>query len=266
MELLQSQDVHRVRHLFDAEHLALVVDAVIIENSPARVWADDSLTRSALVWDRHHSLYFAGSVDEAEEWRALFDREIAPLGRGVLKIYAAPHAVGTVFAGLPLQRRERVLYRGHGPVGPDWRRRLPPGFHVSAIDDLGGGLGTHANAADVIAEIESTWGSAAGFRRTGFGFVAHDTEQIVSWCVAEFVSNGKCGIGIETVGSHRGRGFATLTASAFIEDCVERKVTPYWDAWTSNRSSTAVAERVGFRKVETYWVSVGDFDDVRPSR
>ncbi|GAB2667980.1 GNAT family N-acetyltransferase [Kribbella swartbergensis] len=266
MELLPNREVHRVRRLFEAEHLALVIDAVIAGNSPARVWADDSGAGSALVWDRHHSVYFAGSVEDAQEWRALFDREIAPLGDGVLKIYATPDAAGTVFAGLPLQRRERVLYRGHGPVAHDWSRRLPPGFHLSAIDDLGSGLGGLANATDVIAEIESTWASIADFLRTGFGFVAHDTEQIVSWCVAEFVSDGKCGIGIETIGSHRGRGFATLTASAFTEHCAERNITPYWDAWTSNRPSTAVAEKLGLRKIETYHVSLGDFKDVHPPR
>lgn len=269
MELLPHRDVHRVRRLFAAEHLALVIDAVSAGNSPARVWADDSVTRSALVWDRHHSVYFAGSVDDAQEWRALFDREIAPVGRGVLKIYATPEAVGTVFAGLPLQRRERVLYRGHGLAARDRSRSLPPGFHLSAIDDLGselGGLGRLAKAAEVIAEIESTWGSVADFLRAGFGFVAHDTEQIVSWCVAEFVSEGKCGIGIETIESHRGQGFATLTASVFTEACAQRQITPYWDAWTSNRASTAVAERLGLHQVETYSVSLGDFDDARPSR
>lgn len=265
MELLSNSDIHHVRRLFEAEHLALVIDAVGAGNSPARVWADDSLTRSALVWDRQHAVYFAGSVDDAQEWRALFDREIAPIGRGILKIYATPDAVGTVFAGLALQLRERVLYRGPGPVARDGSPPVPSGFHLNAMHDLGSGLGGLVNAADVIAEIESTWGSTADFLRAGFGVVAHDTEQIVSWCVAELVSQGKCGIGIETIGSHRGRGFATLTASAFIKHCAERTITPYWDAWTTNRSSTAVAERVGLRKVESYRVSVGDFGDVRPS-
>jgi GNAT superfamily N-acetyltransferase len=108
-----------------------------------------------------------------------------------------------------------------------------------------------------------TWGSTAGFLRSGFGVVAHDTDQIVSWCLAEYVSGRKCGVGIETIGRHRGRGFATLTASAFVEKCAERQVTPYWDSWVSNRPSRTVAERVGFQKIGNYWVWLGDFGDVR---
>jgi GNAT superfamily N-acetyltransferase len=234
MVLLLNRDARRLRRLFESEHLALVLDAVVAGNSPARVWADDFMApRTALVWDGAHSVYLAGAVDEAKVWRELFDREIAPLTRGLLKAYATHHTVEMVFAGYPFQRRERVLYRGVRPPIPDWRRRLPAGFHISAINDRFSELSRLANGADVIAEIESCWISAADFRRTGFGFVAHDAEAIVCWCTAESVSDGKCGIGIATVAAYRGRGFATLTASAFAERCTERQMTPYWDAWRS---------------------------------
>lgn len=108
-----------------------------------------------------------------------------------------------MFAGYPFQRRERVLYRGVRPLIPDWRRRIRAGFQISAINDRFTELSRLANGADVIAEIESCWMSAADVRRTGFGFVAHDTETIVCWCTAESVSDGKCGIGIETVAASR---------------------------------------------------------------
>ena len=47
MLLLPQREVRRVRHLLGAEHLALMIDAVIAGNSPARVWADDLATTSA---------------------------------------------------------------------------------------------------------------------------------------------------------------------------------------------------------------------------
>jgi hypothetical protein len=178
MALLPSRDARRVLHLFESEHLALVLDAVVAGNSPARVWADDFMApRTALIWDGAHSVYLAGAVDEAKVWRELFDREIAPLTRGLLKAYAQHH-VETVFAGYPFQPRERVLYRGVLPPIPDWRRRIRAGFHISAINERVTELRRFANGADIIAEIESCW-IAADFRRTGFGFVAHDTETIV---------------------------------------------------------------------------------------
>jgi GNAT superfamily N-acetyltransferase len=119
-----------------------------------------------------------------------------------------------------------------------------------------------ANADDVIAEIESCWASLADFRRSGFGLIAHDARAIVCWCTAEFVSDGKCGIGIETIPAYRGRGFATLTASAFLEHCAERAMTPHWDAWMHNVPSVAVAEMIGLDKVETYAIYVCEFGDI----
>lgn len=76
-------------------------------------------------------------------------------------------------------------------------------------------------------------------------------------CTAEYVSPGKCGIGIATAEPYRQQGFATLTASAFIEECQRRQITPYWDAWLRNTASVARAEKVGLRKVQDYWVFVG---------
>jgi len=263
MDPLSNGNVDRVRHLFDAEHLALVIDAVGAGNSPARVWVDGvTAPRAALIWDGSHSVYLAGKIDRATEWRKLFDREVAPAGHGVLKAYVTDVAAETVFAGYPLQRRERVLYRGGRRSIPDWRTRLPAGFRISVIDDGLTMRDTLANAVDVIAEIESCWQSLSDFRRSGFGFIAHDDRAIVCWCTAEFVSDGKCGIGIETIPAYQGQGFATLTASAFLEHCAERAMTPHWDAWAHNLPSVAVAEKVGLEKVETYAIYVCEFGDI----
>ncbi len=266
MDPLPNRSVDRVRHLFDSEHLSLVIDAIGAGNSPARVWVDGlTAPRAALIWDGSHSVYLAGSIERAGEWRNLFDREVAPAGHGVLKAYVTDVAAETVFAGCPLRRRERVLYRGGRRSIPDWRTRLPDGFRISVIDERLTGRDTFANAVDVIAEIESCWESLSDFRRSGFGFIAHDAQTIACWCTAEFVSGGKCGIGIETIPAYRGQGLATLTASAFLEHCAERAMTPHWDAWAHNLPSVAVAEKVGFEKVETYATYVCEFDDVRPS-
>jgi RimJ/RimL family protein N-acetyltransferase len=264
MVRLPSSDVSRVRHLFDSEHLVLVVDAVIAGNSPASVWADNVVApQTALIWDGHHCVYLAGALVQVAAWSALLRREIMPRGRGMLKAYVTAEAAATVFGGYALQRRERVLYRGGQLAISDWPSRLSAEFRISAINDRFAELDRLNNFADVTAEIESGWHSVADFRRTGFGFAAHDDETIVCWCTAEYVSDGQCGVGIETVEAYRGRGFATLTASAFVEHCVERGVIPHWDAWTSNLPSAAVAEKVGFRKSETYSIFVGDFADCR---
>lgn len=67
-------------------------------------------------------------------------------------------------------------------------------------------------------------------------------------------------------GTHRGHGFATLTASAFAGHCAERGVIPHWDAWSDNLPSVAVAEKLGFRKIETYSVFTGSFGETQAAR
>lgn len=261
---LPNPEVHRIRHMFDAEHLALVIDAVIASNSPAQVWADNlAAPRAALVWDGTHGIYLAGGVDQAEAWRELFHNEIAPAGRGIFKLHATEGAANAVLAGHALHRRERVFYRGGRLRLPDWSLRLPVGFQISAINDQFSELHALSNFDDVIAEIESCWNSVTDFRRAGFGYCAHNADTIVSWCTAEYVSEGRCGIGIETVPAYGRRGFATLTASTFAEHCAERGVTPHWDCWTGNLPSVAIAEKLGFHKLETYSIFVGDFGEVQ---
>ncbi|HKD96363.1 MAG TPA: GNAT family N-acetyltransferase [Micromonosporaceae bacterium] len=264
MDLLPSGETHRVRHLFEPAHLTLVIDGVAAGNTPARVWADDSGgPRSAMVWDGTHNLYFTGDLDRAGAWRDLFDRDIAPACTGILKVHTDDASAAAVFGGLPMRRRERVFYRRDPRPVPDWRQALPAGYRVTPIHDGYDDLSALANAADVTSEIGLGWHSVTDFRRAGFGFAAHTGDAIVCWCTAEFVSDGKCGIGIETVPEHQGRGLATLTATAFVEHCAARGITAHWDAWADNLSSVAVAEKVGFRLVERYPALVGDFAGLR---
>lgn len=257
MDELPGRDLHRVRHLFEADHLALVIDAMVAGNSPATAWVDDgAMPRAVAIWDGAHSLYITGAADRAGGFGAAVGRHIAAAKPGLVKVSATEAAFGVAFAGHPLDRRERVFYRGDRPLIPDWRHRLPAGMRISSIGGELRQLGALGNFADVTGEIESCWPSMDDFLRAGFGFCAHDGEVVVCWCTAEYVSNGRCGIGIETIPAYRGRGVATLTASAFVEHCAARGVTPHWDSWLSNAPSVAVAEKIGFRKVETYSIFV----------
>ena len=55
------------------------------------------------------------------------------------------------------------------------------------------------------------------------------------------------------------RGFATITASAFVEHALEQGLTPHWDSWKMNLPSVAVAHKVGFRLISEYAVFTGRF-------
>ncbi|HUB41774.1 MAG TPA: GNAT family N-acetyltransferase [Streptosporangiaceae bacterium] len=264
---LPRRDIRRIRPLAGSQHLRLVIDAVIAGNSPARVWADDAAEpRTAMVWDGAHCIYVVGASGHHEACRQVFDRDIAPAGQGIFKLYATEPVARAVVADFQLDRRERVFYRGEGSAVNGRQLPMPAGFRISAIHDHLSELAVLSNFSAVTAEIGSCWTSMAAFRRAGFGYCAHDHATIVCWCTAEYVSDGQCGIGIETAAAYRGRGFATLTASALAEHCAGQAIMPHWDCWSGNLPSVAVAEKLGFRRIETYSVFVGTFGTAQPYR
>jgi RimJ/RimL family protein N-acetyltransferase len=261
VELLLT-DARAVRHLFAAEHLALVIEAVIAGSFRATVWVDDpAAPRTALAWDGSHGIYLVGAVDRPEEWRELLAREVLPAGHGLFKANVPDDVAAVVFAGYELRRRDRVFYRAPDLPAEGERSSLPDGLRISEIAECLDDLVGLANAAEVVAEIEFMWPSLDAFRRDGFGFAAHDGSTVAGWCTAEYVSPGRCGIGIETVAAFQRRGIATATARAFLTHCTNIGLTPHWDAWATNRPSVAVAERIGLTLVETYHVHIGDFGD-----
>ena len=142
---------------------------------------------------------------------------------------------------------------------PDWRASIPSGFSVRQIDfEL---LATdRLRGIEILRnEIQTGWYSVEDFLHTGFGYCLLRENEIVTWCTAEYVSAGKCGVGIETAVEHMRRGFATITASAFVEHALEQGLTPHWDSWKMNLPSVAVAHKVGFRLISEYAVFTGRF-------
>jgi hypothetical protein len=84
---LPGRDLHRVRHLFDAEHLGLVIEAMVAGNSPARAWVDDGANpRAVAIWDGAHSLYIAGTADRASVFSTVISGHVAPARPGLVEI------------------------------------------------------------------------------------------------------------------------------------------------------------------------------------
>ena len=268
---LESGDYQRLRHLATQPHLTLALDAIAAGHTPAMAWADDAdAPRAAYLWDRAHCHFFVGDPDTpqfVEAVRDLVRQEIVPQararGKAFVKIHASSAAwdsqIGPIFGRAELVQRERVLLVLNDPHRADWRASVPPGFVVQQID--AGLLAADAvRGIDILREeIATGWQSQADFLRTGFGFCLLRHDEIITWCTAEYLSPGKCGIGIETAIEHMRQGYATLTASAFVEHALDLGIAPHWDSWKANLPSVAVAHKVGFRLVTEYEVFTGRF-------
>lgn len=267
MHRLEPDSLHRVRPIFRTAHAALVVDAVLAGHTPMDAWVDDpDNPRSAFLWDGAHSYYLAGLPSDTflEDLVGLLHETVVPeagrRGRLFFKAYTEsedwlPH-LSRVFHPVRLRSMDRVFYAFEGATPTENRWPAPAGYTVRSIDanllysDL-------SNAGDLRSEVLTMWRSLDDFRKNSFGFCATHQSQIVGWCTAEYLSPGKCGLGVETVESYQRRGLATALAGAAVRESLKRDLTPHWDSWTANAPSIRVAEKIGFRKVETYAVHLG---------
>jgi RimJ/RimL family protein N-acetyltransferase len=273
MYQLSPQDNIDLRPLFNLPHLGFVVDAMQAGNSPATIWVDDlNEPRSAFIWDTSHSLYFAGNADNPAFNAAvhtLIADTILPEGRarqlGIFKIYSTsdvwtaqiPEMLQT--GSLPV--RERTLFRLEPPSATPQSPQLLPEFHIQPINRDLLADPARVNAENVLEEIGSCWTALDRFYAQGFGFcVVTDTGEIAGWCTAEYVSDGVCGVGIETVEAYQGQGIATMVALAFVQHCAAKGWTAHWDSWTTNLPSVKVAQKAGFKKFTDYSIQIYTFD------
>lgn len=268
--LLSEQHYSRIRPLFDGSHLVRVSDSIIAGNSPVTIYVDDArYPESTLIWDYAHCIYFAGEADHQEfnvDLRQYVTTQLLPEAQarhiGIVKVYTThagwlPH-LSELFPDIVFTPAERIVLTLQDYKPLNWQERLPAGFDVRPVNRDLLMDGRIKNAQQVRAEVESCWTSLARFSSAGFGFcMVRENEEVVCWCTAEYVSEGHCGVGIETIEAYTGRGFATITAAAFVEHCVSSQIAPHWDSWANNRASIAVAEKVGFREALSYRVHVG---------
>lgn len=266
---LAPHDYPKARSLFEGIYCTLVIDGVLAGNSPAALWVDDPAQPStALMWDNAYIIYVVGDAGNHafnQQLGELFTTQLVPAARergidGFKIVYGNPAWVSqmaTVFPTLTLGHYPRVVYTLGELMMPDWQSQLPPGFTMRRIDRAMLDDTSVWLVADLLEEIEQCWTSVERFLTHGFGYCLMHNQEIVCRCTAEYVSPGKCGIGIATAEPYRQRGFATLTATAFIEHCLAQQIVPYWDAWLRNTASVATAEKVGLRKVQDHWVFVG---------
>jgi len=88
-----------------------------------------------------------------------------------------------------------------------------------------------------------------------FGYFLLKDGEVVSECTSVWVETvgvetGCVEIGIETKEPHRRKGYAALTATAFIDDCLSKGLIPVWCCWDFREGSKELAEKLGFEIIE----------------
>lgn len=258
---LANQHYDRARALFAGLENRVAIQAIIEGNSPGRIFVDDpEQPASAFTWNPFRYGYLVGESDNGAfnaSLRQLLASELLPQA-------AHSHDPTLVLYPHPAdwQRQVTFLLGDYAPIAltrqtfrfnparfqhHDWPAHVPAGLRLQSIDaDL------IKQSEQIAGALELLWCSTSAFLSKGLGFCLLDGEQILSMCFSPFVGGSLREIGVDTQPDYRRRGYATLTAAAFISQCLQNGLTPVWECWADNAPSLNLAEKLGFEAVAAY--------------
>jgi len=209
---------------------SFVFDSIVEGNTPAQIFVDDIENMSIFLICEGHCVYFGGEVEDKNKYREAIkffkENYLSEKRRrelGVVKInYYTEAWEKELLEGLKefdYRVLERCLFKQDLKNIP----RLYSSDNNVIIKNIDNQVLNNTQLGNhncVIDEITGMWGSVDNFVQNGFGCCAIMDENIISWCTAEYISKSYCGIGIETIEEHEGKGVATIILNEFLKRCL----------------------------------------------
>jgi RimJ/RimL family protein N-acetyltransferase len=233
IELKPSEFALVVPLFSDIEHSVPIVFSVLEGTAAGRVFVDRAkLPRSAFLAVSGAFSYVAGDETDDVFGRGLvalvFDDLLPGQEEQEIVLFAFTDAwrarLDQLLApkgAIRIHRKTFAWDADRAPAWRLWRDRMPAGYRM-----------------------EST-ALAEGDPRFGVRLMKGEGE-VVSECTSVFVGRGEAEIDIHTDENHRQLGLGTLTASAFLEECLARGLRPNWTCWPEREASIALAKKLGF--------------------
>jgi RimJ/RimL family protein N-acetyltransferase len=256
---LVKADHEKVRPLLRPLEYHLASAAVLDGNNPGRVFVDDPANPQTAFMVSPEGCYLAGNPDNEAFNRALNEAIYAG------KAFDEADALFFVCHPGSWQERLRVVLDPRLPMevvrhhyvcrelNYDWRVDVPDGFTVHRIDEPLLSRSGLRIPDHVRSWMENNWGSIAAFLQRGFGCVTIHDREVVSWSLADCVSDDACEIGIRTLPAYRRRGLATITAAAAVDHALSNGFSMVgWHCAVDNLGSIGTAEKVGFERERDY--------------
>ena len=213
------------------------IDAAF-DGGMGRAWADDALAPSvALV--RFDFYFLAGdpTAAAADEAVRFLDRRASIVTSGrdwelLLRDVWGDALTSRTRVEFAVGEWDRARLRG-------FIEALPDGYelHRITLDDA-------ARFAELAGSLTYNFPSLEDFVARGVGFGIEHEGRFVSGCSSFAISPHSIEFEIQTHPDFRRRGLASAAAATMIEHCIERGLTPEWDA--HNEMSSALAEKLGF--------------------
>ena len=133
---------------------------------------------------------------------------------------------------------------------PNWRDTIPSGFSLNRVESES--IFEKAQKVPVFTELDS-WESFDTFQKYGFGYYLEEksTQKIASGCLTRVVAvkSHRCEIALGTDIHYQRRGFATLVASAAVDEALKRGLDVIWECNYGNTASINTNQEIGFEYI-----------------
>jgi len=260
LQEVTASDLDRMRPLFaDLPGLHGCAHAAL-EGTMGGVYANDVRRPTAALIDL--DFYFLGGdpgspdTERGRRYMPGGDAHSASAER-ILREFALPASIIAGPDWEPLLRRvwgDALLTHTRVAFSPgDWDRN-----HLRAFGDaLPGGMSVRRIASqdahrfeDLAESLVYNFDSLDDFIERGVGFGIQHQGRFISGCSSFAISSHSLEFEIQTHPGYQRRGFATATAAAMIEHCLDQGLEPCWDA--HNSMSAALATKLGFADPRPY--------------
>jgi RimJ/RimL family protein N-acetyltransferase len=230
---------------------------------------------AAFVWDRWGYFYLAGDPNRQEtrsSLQELLEGSLLPasksLGQSDFILWPDSTAWRAALPDVLPGRSVMNIFRRTFHFDPATfyegrysRPSLPSGFTLTPID-----ASTIEQQPVLKAEILTAWDSIDAYLQDGVGVCLLEGEQLASVCFSMFVASGAAEVNVFTAEDYRQKGFATLTAAAFIDACLKRRMRPNWECFADNLPSVRLAENLGFKADKDipvyYWEESSEYANI----
>ena len=257
---LKEGEYERVLSVLEGMDFNLSVYAVVEGTCPGWIYVDDVVHPEAAFISSPEGHYVVGNENNQAfnvSLKELITESILPKGKEAGWLYFCLFYFPDTW-----EETLDVMFKEYLPVKDyqefyafkqlrvDWKDRVPSGFSMNRVDEKLLSRTDLKNVNSVAGWAKGNFGSISDFVKKGFGFCLLHEHDMVSWCMADCVSENKCEIGIHTDEEYRKRGFATLTVATTVDYCISNNLTHIgWHCWSHNVGSAATARKVGFEKV-----------------
>ncbi len=108
--------------------------------------------------------------------------------------------------------------------------------------------------SDEILEWIEAWGSKSNFLEHGTGCWIRNDSEIISWSISDCSYKDKIALGVYTDEKYTGNGYGKIVVAAAIKQCFAMGYkTIDWLCTHSNIGSIAIAEKIGFKFIQSYY-------------